>query len=141
MSVTESERERFDRASRRLVASQLDDLTLESAANALSLSEAALNNSPPEIRIIAEAIAGQAIAFTHFISGSPKFAADAASKAVALHIRDCEKLKAAQSAVNTSGGNFIVEAKKSLVSTPMALSVFLSVCVFKFGDKIFGLFF
>lgn len=137
MGITESEQERFDRARRRIMAAGLDDLTVESTSNALSLSEAALAKAAPDIRLLAEAVAGQAVAFAHFISGAQRAATSAAegvaSAAIARHVRDCATAKPPQ--------GFVSESKKALLSKPMALSIFLSVCVYKFGDKLFAAFF
>jgi hypothetical protein len=141
MSISDSDHERLDRAARRLVGSKLDDLTIESTSNALSLSESALTHCKAEDRYNVEAIAGLAIAFTHFASGSPKYAEDAADRAVAKHIGECAKMKeaTAQTNVNTEGGNFVIEGKKTLLKNPLAFSLFASTCVWKFGDKFFGM--
>lgn len=137
MGITESEQERFDRARRRIMDAGLDDLTVESTSTALSLSEAALNKAAPDIRLLAEAVAGQAVAFAHFISGAQRAATSAAasvaSAAIAKHARDCAAAKPPQ--------GFVAGSRKALLSSPMALSLFLSVCVVVFRDKLFAAFF
>ena len=137
MGITESEQERFDRVRRRIMDAGLDDLTVESTSNALSLSEAALNKAAPDIRLLAEAVAGHAVAFAHFISGAQRAATSAAasvaSAAIAQHARDC-------AAAKTPHG-FVEGSKQALLSKPIALSAFLCVCVWKFGDKLFAAFF
>lgn len=136
MGITESEQERFDRARRRIMDAGLDDLTVESTSNALSLSEAALAKAAPDIRLLAEAVAGQAVAFAHFISGAQRAATSAAasvaSAAIAKHAQDCAAAKPQ---------GFVAGSKQALLSKPIALSAFLCVCVWKFGDKLFAAFF
>ena len=140
MGITESEQERFDRARRRIMDAGLDDLTVESTSNALSLSEAALNKAAPDIRLLAEAVAGQAVAFAHFISGAQKAAqtsaATVAATAIARHAAEC--VAAGGKPTKTS---FIDLMKVRVTGTPMAASIFASVCVFVFRDKIFTVFF
>ena len=137
MGITESEQERFDRARRRIMDAGLDDLTVESTSNALSLSEAALAKAAPDIRLLAEAVAGQAVAFAHFISGaqraSTSAAASVAAAAIAKHASDCAAAKTPQ--------GFVAGSKQALLSKPIALSAFLCVCVWKFCDKLFAAFF
>ncbi len=136
MGITESEQERFDRARRRIMDAGLDDLTVESTSNALSLSEAALNKAAPDIRLLAEAVAGQAVAFAHFISGAQRAAqtsaATVAETAIARHAAECQ--------AKTPQG-FVAGSKQALLLKPIALSAFLCVCVWKFGDKLFAAFF
>ncbi len=141
MGITEPEQERFDRARRRIMNAGLDDLTVESTATALSLSEAALDKAAPDIRLLAEAVAGQAVAFAHFVSGAQRAATSAAASAaasvaeaaIAKHAKEC-------GAAKTPHG-FVEGSKQALLSKPIALSAFLCVCVWKFGDKLFAVFF
>jgi len=133
MGISESEQERFDRARRRIAAAGLDDLTVESTSTALSLSEAALAAASPDIRLLAEAVAGLAVAFAHFISGAQRTVESATAAAIAAHAKDCAKSQVPH--------GFVDESKKALLSKPMALSLFLSTCVWKFGDQLFAAFF
>jgi hypothetical protein len=137
MSITDAERDWFNRARARLNENnQLDGLAQESTYQALAKAESSLAGASPELRPGAEAQAALAIAFTHFVSGS----AAAVSAQVAEHIESC-KLERAKLAQAAKSGSFFDESKKSLLSAPMALSVFLSVCVVTFKDKIFDLIF
>ena len=137
MSITDAERDWFHRARTRLDENdQLDGLAQESTFQALAKAESALAAASDELRPGAEAQAALAIAFTHFVSGS----AAAVSAQVAEHTEAC-KLERAKLAKAGKSGSFFDESKKSLLSAPMALAVFLSVCVVTFRDKIFNLIF
>ena len=137
MSITDAEKDWFNRARARLNENdQLDGLAQESTFQALAKAESSLASASDELRPGAEAQAALAIAFTHFVSGS----AAAVSAQVAEHAESC-KLERAKRAQAMKGEGFIAESKNSLLSAPMALSVFLSVCVVTFKDKIFNLIF
>ena len=137
MSITDAEKDWFNRARARLDENtKLDGLAQESTFQALAKAEASLASASAELRPGAEAQAALAIAFTHFVAG---FAA-AVSDQIDAHAKTCrgERLKPVRAA---KGGNFIADSKKALLSMPMALSLFLSVCVVVFRDKLFVLFF
>lgn len=137
MSLTDAEKDWFHRARARLNENdKLDSLAQESTFQALAKAESSLAGASPELRPGAEAQAALAIAFTHFVSGS----AAAVAAQVAEHVESC-KLERAKLAQVVKPGSFFDESKKSLLSAPMALSVFLSVCVVTFKDKIFDLIF
>lgn len=137
MGITDAEKDWFHRARARLNENdKLDGLAQESTFQALAKAESSLASASAELRPGAEAQAALAIAFTHFVAGS----AAAVSAQVEAHIEMCrdERSKLVQA---TKGGNFIADSKKALLSTPMALSFFLSVCVVVFRDKLFAAFF
>lgn len=137
MSITDAEKDWFSRARARLYENdQLDGLAQESTFQALAKAESSLASASDELRPGAEAQAALAIAFTHFVSGS----AAAVAAQVADHIHTC-KLERAKLAHAMKGEGFIAESKKSLLSAPMALAVFLSVCVVTFREKLFVVFF
>lgn len=137
MGISDAERDWFHRARARLNENdQLDGLAQESTFQALAKAESSLASASDELRPGAEAQAALAIAFTHFVSGS----AAAVSAQVAEHIESC-KLERAKLAQAVKPSSFFDESKKTLLSAPMALAVFLSVCVVTFKDKIFTLIF
>jgi hypothetical protein len=137
MSLTDAEKDWFHRARARLNENnQLDGLAQESTFQALAKAESSLAGASPELRPGAEAQAALAIAFTHFVSGS----AAAVAAQVAEHMESCKREREKLSQI-VKPGSFFDESKKSLLSAPMALSVFLSVCVVTFKDKIFNLIF
>ena len=88
--ITKAEKMQFDRARRRVNDSELDPLTEESTLNTLTLSETALANAKPENRDVVEAMAGQAIAFSHFASSARKYAVEVASAAVQAQVKRCK---------------------------------------------------
>ncbi len=141
MSITDAEKDWFDRARARLNENdKLDGLAQESTFQALAKAESSLASASDELRPGAEAQAALAIAFTHFVSGSAAQVTAQVAAQVAEHIEAC-KLERAKLAQVVKSGSFFDESKKSLLSAPMALSVFLSVCVVTFKDKIFTLIF
>lgn len=137
MSITDAEKDWFQRARARLNENnQLDGLAQESTFQALAKAESSLASASDELRPGAEAQAALAIAFTHFVSGS---SAQVAAQ-VAEHAESC-KLERAKRAQAVKPSSFFDESKKSLLSAPMALSVFLSVCVVTFREKLITLIF
>lgn len=128
MGITDAEQEWFSRARRRLSDSNLDDLTMESTAMALSKAETALDAAPAEIRMFVESQAALGIAFAHFASGSPKAAADAASLAVARHAEGCNKKE------DEAKEPSVKSVKRSVMTSPTAFSIVIAACILRFGE-------
>jgi len=87
MAISDIDREQFRRATDRLKASELDALTQESSYDALTAAEAMLVE--PSDHNTATAVAKLTLFLAHFASGSPKAAANAATKAVEDHEKSC----------------------------------------------------
>lgn len=129
MAISDAEQDWFRRARKRLADSRLDDLTMESTAMALSKAETALDAAPPEIRMFVESQAALGIAFTHFASGSPRAAADAAAVAVARHAEECQK-----DGDKANGEASIKAVKRQVLSTPNAIAIVIAACILRFGE-------
>lgn len=132
MSITEEEREWFDRAKARLAENrQLEGLAQESTYQALAKAEASLASASPELRPGAEAQAALAVAFTYFVAGS----AAAVQAAVAAHARDCTAVM-----LRPRKGNFIVRALEMILTSPIAAAIVVGVLIVKYGDKLSAFF-
>ena len=123
--ITEAEKMQFERARRRVNDSELDPLTEESTLNTLTLSETALANAKPENRDVVEAMAGQAIAFSHFASSARKYAIEVSAAAVAAQVKRCKGDKGK----NPAKGLTLI--KQTLFSNGIALAMVLSTIIWK----------
>jgi len=135
MAISDAEKSWFERARRRLAASKLDDLATESTLTALAKAEANLDQAPPEMRGMADAVAALAIAFSHFAAHADEASRRTAEKAVAKHAEDCA------AAMKAAGGNFVTQAKRSLLSCPLAVAIVASTALVVFRDPIASMIF
>ncbi len=135
MAISDAEKSWFDRARRRLAASKLDDLATESTLTALAKAESNLDQAPPEMRGMADAVSALAIAFSHFAAHADEAAKKTAEQAVAKHAEDCA------AAMKAAGGTFINQAKRSLVSCPLSVAIVASTALVVFRDPIAALVF
>ena len=113
---------------------------MESIHNSLGLSQENLEGATSENRAFARAIMAQAIAFADFAADQKKNIQQEIAAGIAQHVRVCTGEDPSAPGGAGSGklrGTFIVQAQRKLLSNAMALSLFLSVCVLKFGDKLF----
>jgi len=134
MGITENERMQIDRASERiddLPVTDIDPLSRESILGSLGMAKTALNEASEALRPLAQAIAAQSVSFAHFAAGARNATKEEIKQAIQSHSDKC-------TATTTSKkGTFLMSALTVMLSSPMALSVFLSVCVYKYGDRLF----
>ena len=93
------EQDAIDRAKESLDDSGIDSLAHESMSNALSLAAAALEPENHDPKAQAKALYACALAISHFMAGSRKYAVAIAAAAVQAHADSC-KGKCAESDVS-----------------------------------------
>ena len=134
MAISDIDREQFRRATDRLKASELDALTQESSYDALTAAEAMLVE--PSDHNTATAVAKLTLFLAHFASGSPKAAANAATKAVDEHEKNCAFKNTNIAAMPWSG-----VLKMMALKAPYAFAIIAGVAILSgYAEKILVLF-
>lgn len=138
MGITDDEKTQIERASERvkgLNPDDIDSLSRESILGSLSMAQTALESSPVTLRPLARVVAAQSVSFAHFAVEARQCTRDEVAKAIKAHSDACER------APTSKRMSFLASGLRVMLSSPMSVSVFLSVCVIKFGDRLFAMIF